>query len=1781
MALKNFNSESGFSVGVFPTIEVVDRNGKVIANALNVSGLANLGSISNLVISGGTAGQFIATDGNGNLVFSNVSQLAAAGPTNSIQFNVGQELSGDANLTFDPTTSTLSATAFAGDAGNLSNVQGSNVVGEVAYANYASFANVTLQSTFSNATQFVVGNAQPNITQVGNLSNLNVVGAVNAQSLVSNSSLLVNGDATILGNLIVQGNAIYSNVQTVNIKDPIVEQGGSPFGTPLAANDQINRGTLLHYFTTQPVDAFMGWDSNASQFMFASNVSYVENAIIVQQYGNLRAQNFIGNGVGLTNIDGANVTGTVANATYSTDANAAAFAGNVTGAEQPNITALGVLSNLSVAAAGFSLLGDGATANYFVGDGANLTNLVGATVVGEVANANYATYSDYANTAVTVVANNQPNITSLGTLTTLTVTGEILSQTGANLGDQVIANYFVGNGVSLTSLTGANVTGVVKNANHAEHSNIANTVAFGAQPNITSVGTLTGLTVDGDISANIITGTLFVGNAASLTNINGANVSQVANANFATYSNQANNANYAGNVTIAAQPNITSLGNLVRLTVDGNIVAQNANLGNLVTANFFSGNGSLLSSITGANVTGTVANAAFAVLAETANFAYTATRAGTVTTNAQPNITSLGTLSTLNVTGNVKSGNANLGNLVTANFFSGAGNNLSNIQGANVTGEVAFAAVANSISGDNVTSEVEFANLATYAVNVTNPDQPLITTVGALTNLTVVGNISAPGNVTEILYNKASNIASSNAFAFNDTSNTLSVTGNVSVSNYLTRDSKSVPTFVSSATSPTNPQLGDQWYDTDNDVIYQYIYDGLTFAWVDISTGFINANTQATPDTLAFRTATGNIAANTFVGNGLYVTDATVTGNLIVSGNTAYVNVTTLDIKDPVIQLGNQANGAPLETNDGKDRGEVLHYYRGGSAKAAFIGWDNSNAEFAFGSNVALSENVVTFNELGNVRAGYFLGDGSGLTNINAAGAGITGNVVTLGTPTDTDLVSPGTVTTWETSTTVTDAIDDLNEAMENVRNNTYVKSVSFTGTPTAGGAGTTVTLTITSVGNPNRYDITWGDGTQSLAATSTTPTHVYATNVGSPYTITVRAYNNAGSGTGSEASFSRDSYITIYTANPVVTFGLYRASTGGSALSGSTLYASEGETVYLENTTTNTTGATVTYTINWGDGNTDTISSDSVAGGVGGGRKSHIYATGQNSGTGTKTITLTITSHSTATPSYIAAGPNSTAAIKVYDPAIGAPAGLGTKTITFSSSVGTSPYLASGFANNTGGATTYVAGVAVNRILTGSANSVTLTSYAYDGDSGTLAAYINGVDSGNIALTSADNSGTNGALILNSESDYNLLTSAGVTTTFLLSTYSPGLYKGLNATVSQAVSALSAGVNNLKLSHTTSGNTNTIEFVKDDVTLAPTVDLTNATVANATNGTYRYISGVPYYNTGSPTVTLAGANVYNWIGQTYQSTTTPFQIAAGTNDESTTGNVVAAQTKTYANLDGATTFLSGGIPKANTGNTSVNAYTVGSQSINVAPAGIAAVQTVKFLATNVNGTGAYATHSKKIQVFTATPSGFVEDSIACAVGGTNAVAKRIVIDGTGSTRAYNSATNYYTSGLWSGAQTIAGTDSAVVRWNALKHYATDLTAYLPAGPDLATGRSTAQYFFGAFSRTAKSSFTVTITGTIRGLYFAAPGSSIDTTSTLNGWLDASIAYNGSGVPGANGNGSNGCTVGTTVPLGTAISNQTYTITLGSESTTNSTGNQILFSIALNAGDTVTSWSFS
>ncbi len=202
-------------------------------------------------------------------------------------------------------------------------------------------------------------------------------------------------------------------------------------------------------------------------------------------------------------------------------------------------------------------------------------------------------------TTTVLTTNVQPNITSVGTLSSLSVSGTTSS------------GLFTGNGSGLTNINGSNVS-TVANATYANTSGFtttAGTVTTNAQPNITSVGTLANLTVSGNIN----------GNGYNLTSVNGANISGTVNAS--------NTSVYAVHVTDSSQPNITSVGTL------GNLFVTNT-----VTANLFSG---VLSG--------------------------PATTAGTVTTGAQPNITSVGTLANLTVSGNTTSGVLRTDNLQYAN----------------------------------------------------------------------------------------------------------------------------------------------------------------------------------------------------------------------------------------------------------------------------------------------------------------------------------------------------------------------------------------------------------------------------------------------------------------------------------------------------------------------------------------------------------------------------------------------------------------------------------------------------------------------------------------------------------------------------------------------------------------------------------------------------------------------------------------------------------------------------------------------------------------------------------------------------------------------------------------------------------------------------------------------------------------------------------------------------------------------------------------------------------
>jgi len=796
----------------------------------------------------------------------------------------------------------------------------------------------------------------------------------------------------------------------------------------------------------------------------------------------------------------------------------------------------------------------------------------------------------------------------------------------------------------------------------------------------------------------------------------------------------------------------------------------------------------------------------------------------------------------------------------------------------------------------------------------------------------------------------------------------------------------------------------------------------------------------------------------------------------------------------------------------------------------------------------------------------------------------------TAGTPTD-GTWSDGAYLGFTDADRIADVLDELNESLENVRRNTFVRSVTFTGSPTSGGEGTTVTLNLNVVGNANRYDIDWGDGNNTNGTTDSTPSHTYTDNTNSPYTVTVRAYNNGAiSGSaGSEASATNVDYIIIYTADPVAAFSLYDVATGGAALTGNNLYVIEGNSLYLENTTSNTLMADVTYEVNWGDGSTnDTVADDTAAGGVSGARLQHTWQAGTNTGTSVDTVTLTLDSHTTANPAVI---PDSTTLnLKVYDPNIAAPNGLSTKTINPPAGTGTSPRIAANFTDNAGVAG-YVAGDSIPRIdsTVGTVDSSTITTFAYDADNGTLSAEINGSADGIVTFDNTDNSGTYTSLVVTEESDYNLLNASGSSVSFNSSIYHPGLYKGFKARVSALANTLQAGVHEYKLTHSTTGSTNGVVFVKDDLTTVATAS--GGSLSEATSGTYRYVSGIPHYNT-SGQLTLSGATAQNLIGQTYADVTDIIEVTSGADSEGS-GSGIIEQNYNYTSIDGTVSMLSGGIPLANTG--IPTAYTFGDLTVDINASNARVSEQLRYRVQNVEGWSNIVTLPEIVQIHSAAQSGISE----IAIDVSNSLGSTFTDDGlrifdlnaaTTDTPVFSGATNYYTNNVYSEIADpgVAGTQEATIRYGVLEHNVDDYsTGYLPIGPDRSADTGT-QYFTFAFRRTVVSNFTINITSStgVAGVFIAAPGTAIDSASTINGWLDCSAQYAGSGVPGADigngGNGSNGCasTGGDIINSGVSLSGG-YTMTLGTENLTNATGNVALVRIALTTGQQVTSLSIT
>ena len=325
------------------------------------------------------------------------------------------------------------------------------------------------------------------------------------------------------------------------------------------------------------------------------------------------------------------------------------------------------------------------------------------------------------------------------------------------------ADSFFGDGAGLYNITAANVSGlgniVTVNLDGNSGNILYGNGVFSAVPNVSNVA-----------NANYAN---FAGTAYS---VSGSNVSgEVANANFATYSNQANTANLATYAT---------------------------------TAN----------SVAGANVSGTVANA---------NYAAYAGIAGTANSVAVANVSGIGNIAVINLDGNVSnilhgngywgpettSGNANYANFA-GTAFSVSGANVSgevananyatysgtaySVSGANVSGDVSganhanVADVANSVSGSNVSGDVSGANHANVADVANSVSAANITgtvnlaNYATVANSVAVSNVSGIGNIATVnLTGSTSNVLFGNGvFAAipTDDANFANFAGNVTVS---------------------------------------------------------------------------------------------------------------------------------------------------------------------------------------------------------------------------------------------------------------------------------------------------------------------------------------------------------------------------------------------------------------------------------------------------------------------------------------------------------------------------------------------------------------------------------------------------------------------------------------------------------------------------------------------------------------------------------------------------------------------------------------------------------------------------------------------------------------------------------------------------------------------------------------------------------------------------------------------------------------------------------------
>jgi hypothetical protein len=589
-----------------------------------------------------------------------------------------------------------------------------------------------------------------------------------------------------------------------------------------------------------------------------------------------------------------------------------------------NVNATGNLSSLN------ANLGNLAIANFFSGSGANLTSLPAGNISGQVGNALISG---------TVYTNAQPNITSLGTLYSVTVTGNgsfgnilgphangnsnvnipsangninltaagnttmVITGVGINVAGNISGNYFIGNGSQLTGIDAAGrvVNGTSNLTIATSGGNVTTSVAGTA--NIMVV-TSTGVNVAGyaNVTGNI-NAPYFIGNGAFLTGVD-TNPANISNGNSNVNIPTAN-----GNITFNAVGNA----NIMKITGTGVNVAGYANITGNVNAPYFIGNGAFL---TGVDVTpASMSNGNSNVNIPSAN--------GNITFSAVGNanimiVTGTGTnvAGTLNATGNANAGNIG----ATGGYFTTVSGSLTTAAQPNITS-------VGSLTGLTVSNATGIVDFTTSA-NVT---------LGAVSNLHISGGTSGyvlqtdgSGTLSWVAQSGGgggSNIANGNSTVNIPTANgninftavgntimvitgtgvnvagTLNTTGNVALSGANVSLGTVANVRITGGTNgyvlQTDGAGNLSWVPAGGGGGAAYISNGTSIVDIATAGGNVttsvggNANIVVVTSTGANINGTANITGNVAFGSNVTLTGSNISGANDISANTFTGTLTT------------------------------------------------------------------------------------------------------------------------------------------------------------------------------------------------------------------------------------------------------------------------------------------------------------------------------------------------------------------------------------------------------------------------------------------------------------------------------------------------------------------------------------------------------------------------------------------------------------------------------------------------------------------------------------------------------------------------------------------------------------------------------------------------------------------------------------------------------------------------------------------------------------------------